>query len=118
VIQFSVFSFQFSVKKISRLGFAGLVSLVMLACGSPSQPEFSGPELVRRLECLACHGLGGSVAAGGSYLDGIGSRLSRPELKESLTHPRRRQPGIKMPSYAYMRPEELETLVGYLESLK
>ncbi|MBM4295173.1 MAG: c-type cytochrome [Deltaproteobacteria bacterium] len=123
MIKFSVSSFRFSVRSIrslkkSWLGFVGPALAVILACSSPSEQEFSGPELIGRLGCLACHGLGGSAAAGGFYLDGIGSRLSRPALKESLTHPRRRRPGVKMPSYAYVRPGELEELVGYLERLK
>lgn len=104
--------------KKSWLGFVGLVPVVILACSSPSKQEFSGPDLARRLGCLACHGLEGSVATGASYLDGIGGRLSRLELEESLTHPRRRRPGVKMPSYAYVRPGELEALMRYLESLK
>lgn len=118
MIEFSVFSLQFAVKKVYRLGLAALVLVFIPACGSPPPKEFSGAELVQRLGCLACHGLADSAAAGASYLDGIGSRLSREELTESLTHPRRRKPRVKMPSYAYVRPGEIEALVAYLERLK
>ncbi|MBM4273920.1 MAG: cytochrome c [Deltaproteobacteria bacterium] len=100
------------------LGFFGLLSIAIVDCSPPSKPEFSGPELVRRLGCLACHGLGDSVPQGASWLDGKGSKLTRQELEVSLTHPRRRHPGAKMPSYAYVRQGELEALVRYLESLK
>jgi cbb3-type cytochrome oxidase cytochrome c subunit len=54
----------------------------------------------------------------GSPLDFIGARLSPEDLQIVLTHPRRRHPQAKMPSYAHLRPWEMEAMVEYLTGLK
>lgn len=91
----------------------GLIS----ACSASPAPEWSGPELARRLGCWACHAHAGSGGGVSTPLDGVGARLSPADLKLSLTHPRRRHPGAKMPSYAYLRPGELATLLDFLRNL-
>lgn len=100
---------------------AGLAATLALslawACG-PGPREPSGPELARRLECFACHALQGQGGNEASPLDGVGARLSSVELQISLTHPRRRHPGAKMPSFAYLRPEERQALLDFLAALK
>jgi len=82
----------------------------------------SGGDLARRLGCFACHSRqgqgGGEAGTRASALDGIGARLSPEELKDALSHPRRRHPGAKMPSYDYLPPEEKQVLLDYLQVLK
>lgn len=80
--------------------------------------EFSGTELARRLGCWACHSLGGQGGTQATPLDRIGARFSPAELAQVLTCPRSRHPQAKMPSYAFLRPEEMQVLIDYLQSLK
>lgn len=76
------------------------------------------PDLAARLGCFACHavqGEGGNLAL---PLDGVGSRLSPPQLQIALTYPRQLHPGAKMPSYAYLPLQEQNILVKFMEGLK
>ena len=100
-------------------GLATALALTLIwACGPGTRRELSGPELARRLECFACHSLHGQGGKEAAPLDGVGARLSPEELQTSLNHPRRRHPGARMPSYAYLRPEEEQALLVYLAGLK
>ncbi len=98
----------------------GLALTVLLAgCGSRTQTQApQGAELAGRLGCLACHALQGQGGKIALPLDGVGARLPPQELGVALTYPRQRHPGAKMPSYAYLPPQEQTALVKYLESLK
>lgn len=88
------------------------------ACGTGPARERSGPELARRLGCFACHAFKGQGGDGAVDLGGVGARLFPAELQTSLSHPRQRHPGARMPSYAYLRPEERQALLTYLAGLK
>jgi cbb3-type cytochrome oxidase cytochrome c subunit len=94
---------------------------LLLAAGSwgwGQAPEPKGRNLAERLGCFACHaanGKGGNLAA---PLDGVGARLTPPQLQIALTYPRQLHPQAKMPSYAYLPGMEQAVLVKYLESLK
>jgi mono/diheme cytochrome c family protein len=98
---------------------AMLLALLLTGSGSWGQVQKPRtPDLARRLGCFACHSLNG---AGGNLalpLDGVGTRLSPHKLQVALTYPRQLHPGAKMPSYAYLPPQEQEALVKYLERLK
>jgi cbb3-type cytochrome oxidase cytochrome c subunit len=48
----------------------------------------------------------------------VGSRLSRNKMETQLLTPRRRQAESHMPSFAFIRPKELQALLDFLESLK
>lgn len=100
------------------IGPAGLGLALAGALAASPAPEVSGPELARRLGCWACHSLQGRGGQRASPLDFIGARLSPEELQEVLTHPRSRRPRAKMPSYAHLRPWEMQALVDYLKSLE
>jgi cbb3-type cytochrome oxidase cytochrome c subunit len=86
-----------------------------VSCTAAPQ-EFSGPDLAQRLGCRACHYLKGRGGNLGAPLDQIGSRFTAAELKEILSYPRSRHPQARMPSYAYVRPQEMQALVDYLRS--
>ncbi len=83
-------------------------------------PLFAGTapalDLAQRLGCFACHAAGPGHAA--AALEGVGSRLSREQLKIALTQPRKLHPGAKMPSYAYLPADEQQALMDYLTSLR
>jgi mono/diheme cytochrome c family protein len=98
----------------------GLALALLLAC-APSRAQTQGPkgaELVGRLGCLACHALNGQGGKLAAPLDGVGARLTPQELAIAIAEPRRRHPGAKMPSYAYLPPVEQTALVNYLKTLK
>ncbi len=98
---------------------AVLPALLLTGSGSWGQGQKPRiPDLASHLGCFACHSLNG---AGGSLalpLDGVGARLSPQKLQIALTYPRQLHPGAKMPSYAYLPPQEQEALVKYMERLK
>ncbi|MBI4794359.1 MAG: c-type cytochrome [Deltaproteobacteria bacterium] len=104
------------MKRKGWLAGLGLTLLVSLAAAPP--PQVSAPELAQRLGCWACHSLQGRGGQQGSPLDQIGARLTPEDLHAVLTHPRSRHPQAKMPSYAHLRPWEMQALVDYLTSLK
>jgi hypothetical protein len=112
--------------KLRRLA-VGSVMLAMLLGGTgltaghpvadPATPSL-GQELYQRLSCRGCHAWQGHGGEVGPVLNGVGSRLSRTELETQLLTPRRRQPDSRMPSFAFVRPTELQALLDFLESLK
>jgi mono/diheme cytochrome c family protein len=96
----------------------GLALAVLLAGAGSRAQGLQGPELARRLGCLACHALKGSGGKLAAPLDGVGTRLTAAELATAIAYPRQRRPGAKMPSYAYLPPAEQAALVAFLQSLK
>jgi ubiquinol-cytochrome c reductase cytochrome b subunit len=73
----------------------------------------SGQVLVDRLGCLGCHSLQGKGGGRGPAWDGLGARLTPRAIEQQIVSPQGR-----MPSFAQIRPEELEALVQYLSRLK
>jgi nitric oxide reductase subunit C len=100
------------------MGLAGLGVALLVTLAAAPAPQVSAPDLVQRLGCLACHSLQGRGGKEGAALDQIGARLSPKDLQASLSQPRSRHPQAKMPSYAHLRPREMQSLVDYLASLK
>lgn len=96
----------------------GLALALLLAAGPGSRAQTRGAELAERLGCLACHALKRPEARAAAAFDGIGTRLTAAELALSIAYPRRRHPGAKMPSYAYLPPAEQAALVEFLQSFK
>jgi quinoprotein glucose dehydrogenase len=74
--------------------------------------------------CLKCHAIGGFGGNAAPELQGIGSRMSRQELLESLIQPNARVaegfgPVSAMPGMSnVLTPSELRDVVEYLSSLK
>lgn len=89
-----------------------LLGALISGTGKAASP-LSGPELVDRLGCLGCHSLKGKGGRKGPAWDGLGARLAPEAIRTQITSPRRR-----MPSFAHIKPEELEALVQYLSGLK
>jgi mono/diheme cytochrome c family protein len=91
-------------------------------CSSLSSTDQSGTAsgfiLYHSLACHGCHSLNGQGEKEGPDLAGIGNRLSRQELEVKLTEPLHRQSYSRMPSFAFVRPQELQDLVNFLQSLK
>jgi cbb3-type cytochrome oxidase cytochrome c subunit len=99
----------------------GVALAVLLACSwtwAQTPQGRRGADLARRLGCFACHSRPGQGANRAAPLDGVGARLSPRELRLAITFPRQLHPGAKMPSYAFLPPEEQEALVNFLKTLK
>ena len=101
-----------------KAGLMGLGLILIATLAAAPAPKVSGPELTQRLRCWACHSLEGRGSRKSVPLDHIGARLTPEQLEIALKHLRSRRPRSSMPSYDYLRPREMQTLVKYLETLK
>lgn len=97
------------MKIMVRLAAMALLALFPSALAA----QTSAKDLVNRLGCLGCHSLKGQGGDRGPAWDGVGARLTPGAIKKQIVTPRGR-----MPSFAQVRPEELEALVDYLSGLK
>jgi cytochrome c oxidase subunit 2 len=88
-----------------------------------------GQEAFQAHGCGACHAVRGTAARGviGPDLTHVGGRLSlgagllpngRGALVGWLADPEHQKPGVLMPSYGMLPPEELHALAVYLEGLE
>jgi sulfur-oxidizing protein SoxX len=111
-----------------------LQSMPSSLTGALGDPERGRQLLVNRQkgDCLSCHKLGVMAAVAdqggiGPVLDGVGSRFSRPQLRQVVAEPKTYFPDTIMPSYyragaggeaPILTAAEVEDLVAYLETLK
>jgi mono/diheme cytochrome c family protein len=87
--------------------------ILALSLGSGKAQELSGPDMVKRLNCLACHSLAEKGGGRAPRWDDVGQRLSPEAIKKQIVSPQGR-----MPNFAHLKPEELNALVQYLSGLK
>jgi hypothetical protein len=111
---------------VRRRWAGGIIVLLLLlggrtsTAGDPVADRASlspGQDLYQRLSCRGCHTLEGRGGEVGPTLDRVGSRLSREELETQLLTPYRRHPDSRMPSFAFVRLCELQTLLDFMQSL-
>lgn len=72
-------------------------------------------QVYEREGCPMCH----SIAGKGNRrnpLDGVGSRLSREEIRKWIVSPQEMKPGVKKKNYELSEPD-LEALIAYLHRL-
>ncbi len=74
--------------------------------------EPSGQDLVKRLNCQACHTVAGQGGKLGPKLDKVGQRLAPAAIKKLLASPH-----SGMPNFAHLKPDELDAVVSYLFGL-
>jgi cytochrome c oxidase subunit 2 len=77
-------------------------------------PAAAGAEVYARLGCPACHALRGTGNPRRS-LDGVGSRLSRDDIRTWIVDPQRMKPGVRKPAYADLPAAELDAVLDYLQ---
>jgi mono/diheme cytochrome c family protein len=90
-----------------------MVLLVQLPAMPWAAAQPAAEDLINRLGCMACHSLHGQGGDKGPAWDGVGARLSPEAIRKQIVSPRAR-----MPSFAQLKPEELQALVAYLSGLK
>ncbi len=87
-------------------------SLVVQASAQTSAP----PAYFQQV-CIACHSVGGTGGSVGPALDGVGSRLTAPELDRWLADPPAVKPGTAMPNLNLPDATRAE-LVNWLSGLR
>lgn len=92
---------------------AVLALLLHLPAIPAAAAQPSVEELINRLGCMGCHSLHGKGGDKAPAWDGVGARLSSEAIRSQIVSPRGR-----MPSFAQLKPEELQALVTYLSGLK
>ncbi len=104
-----------------RPGWAGLALLLLLpACQQSGTPvagtaaAFTGAQLYQRCACYGCHSLQGEGGTLGPALDRLQERLTRTDVQKQILAPRQRRLNSRMPSFAFLRPEEVPLLVAFL----
>jgi mono/diheme cytochrome c family protein len=83
-------------------------------------------ELIRELQCIACHKLGAEGQEVGPPFDGVGSRLSAEEIRESILDPAasiaagyEQFAGVMPPNFgSRLTAAQLEAIVGFLSARK
>ena len=100
---------------IILLGNAAFNSFALSGNGATTA---SGTHLFQSLACHGCHSVQGQGSTEGPDLDGVGNRLSRQELEVQLKTPRLRRSDSRMPSFAFVRPQELDKLLDFLQASK
>jgi len=96
-----------------------LIATVALAMIAPAGSRADAPA-VYNAKCKPCHsvgGVGGSMAAMGGPLDGVGSKRDAAWLTEYLKDPKSKFPEAKMPRMK-LTDAELKKLTDYVLSLK
>ncbi|MCL6620847.1 MAG: cytochrome c [Syntrophobacterales bacterium] len=97
-----------------RRSLVGTVAAALVLAATSGWPQdLPGEELAARLGCRACHAWQGVGGARAPALDGVGRRKSRPDLERQLTS----TPSRRMPSFAYLRPQDWQALLTFLEGL-
>lgn len=109
------------------IGAAAALAMVLgIAATAAAQDKAKieqGQKLYEAKKCSICHSVAGKGNAKGP-LDNVGSKYSAADLKEWLVNPKTMEAKTKstrkpaMTSYASLKPEEVDALVAYLQSLK
>ena len=77
----------------------------------------TGRKLYKEQRCAACHGIVGEGKP--RYpLDGVGDKLTDPEIRKWLVSPQEMNPDVRKSSYDHLSRSEIDGLVAYMMSLK
>jgi mono/diheme cytochrome c family protein len=93
------------------------VVLVLTAEAGAGQAAERGKEVYTANKCQMCHMIDG-VGSKRAPLDGVGSRLSKDEIRKWIVAPAEMDPKVKKPNFAKISADDLTALVDYLASLK
>jgi mono/diheme cytochrome c family protein len=98
---------------LNRWALVILVCLLTSGVNASQAQGLAAQDLVKRLNCHACHAFAGQGGNRGPSWDGVGQRLAPEAIKKQLVSPKGH-----MPNFAHLRPEELNAVVAYLSGLK
>ena len=80
-------------------------------------PRELGQDIFQRLACHGCHSPSSPASHQGPDLGQVGQRLGPADLLTQLSTPRQRRADSRMPSFAFVRPHEIQALLEYVQSL-
>jgi mono/diheme cytochrome c family protein len=89
----------------------------LTAAEAAAEDHAKGKEVYAANKCQMCHMIDG---AGNKRapLDGVGSRLSKDDIRKWILTPAEMNPKVKKPNFAKIAAADLTALVDYLASLK
>jgi mono/diheme cytochrome c family protein len=110
---------------------AGLITLAMAAPEAREAPSAApepamaaaaqaadhGKEVYTANKCQMCHMIDG-VGSKRVPLDGVGSKLTKEEIRKWIVAPAEMNPKVKKPNFAKIAEKDLAALVDYLATLK
>lgn len=76
-----------------------------------------GKEVFTANKCQMCHMIDG-VGSKRTPLDGVGSKLSKDDIRKWILTPAEMNPKVKKPNFAKIAEKDLTALVDYLFTLK
>jgi mono/diheme cytochrome c family protein len=112
-------------KTLGTFGLIGLflTPVIALAAQDKSANVARGKAVYDEQKCSLCHAIEGK---GNKQhpLDGVGDRLSAADIRKWITSPKEMEaalptkPKVSMKAYPNLKPQDLDALVGYVQSLK
>jgi cytochrome c oxidase subunit II len=120
----------FAVVVQEKADFAAWLTQQQAPAQPPTQPlAVRGQELFLANGCHACHSVRGTPAEGvvGPDLTHVGSRLSLgagilpntpDDFQRWIAHPDHVKPGVHMPAFSMLPPQEIGALAAYLDGLQ
>lgn len=83
--------------------------------GPALSAEEAAPIVLFNRNCLRCHEMGGVGGDEGPELDGVGSKITEPNLIKQITTPLAVKPDGEMPAFeGKLTPEEIQTIARWL----
>jgi mono/diheme cytochrome c family protein len=112
-------------KTLGTLGLLGLffVPVIALAAQDKTANAARGKAVYDEQQCSLCHQIEGKGNKQ-NPLDGVGEKLSAADIRKWITSPKEMEatltakPKISMKAYPNLKPEDLDALVAYLQSVK
>jgi len=89
----------------------------MAADAGTVQATAAGEKVYAANKCQMCHMIDG-VGNKRAPLDGVGSRLSKDDIRKWILTPAEMNPKVKKPSFTKIPDADLTALVDYLATLK
>lgn len=95
-----------------------VVGLVFGLMVTPAMAQADkGKEVYAANKCQMCHMIDG-VGSKRAPLDGVGSKLSKDDIRKWIVSPSEMNAKVKKPSFAKIAAADLDALVDYLATLK
>ncbi|HKK02108.1 MAG TPA: c-type cytochrome [Desulfuromonadales bacterium] len=106
------------IRFLIRCAVAAILSLALAAPVFAASNGTRAQEIIKAHGCLGCHKIEGHGGTFGPDLDGVGKRLSAEQIRAKLLNPKASNPNSHMPSFSWLPPKDLKTIVDYLAQLK
>lgn len=94
-----------------------LLVVVSILLAGIAWADMPGEKLFNR-KCTMCHIVNGRGGAIGPDLTKVAARMSPAQLQAKVSYPKKTEPRTSMPSFATLKPEDMQELIGYLKTLR